>query len=93
MTSCLHARLSELVHCGSWYRHGNKFVIKLLMPSSVKVGSGHSAALPYTDKHNTHLLKSQMGTNIFFKLYKMIPFKNKMDFEAQAGNCILFCVC
>lgn len=54
MTSCPHARLSELVHCGSWHRQGNECVIKLLMPGTVKVGSGHPAGLPNIDKHNSH---------------------------------------
>lgn len=35
MTSCLQAGLSELDH---WHRQGNRRVIKLLMPDSVRVG-------------------------------------------------------
>ncbi len=54
MTSCPRARLSGLVHCGGWHRQGNESVIKLLMPSSVKVGTGHPAGRPNIDKHNGH---------------------------------------
>lgn len=50
----LCARFSELVHCGSWHYQGNECVSKLLMPSSVKVGSGHPAELLSTEKNTIY---------------------------------------
>lgn len=67
MTSCLHARLSELVLCGSWHRQGNECVIKLLMPSSVKVGSGHPAGLPNIDKRSRY---NQLLNQRWVKMYE-----------------------